>query len=115
VIVVDTGSGIVHEDRGKRLVGNREPRLDIQPVAAEIVTIIFEGKTDHRLKWYGPNKIRVLIGKILSEDVVTKQTVARRRKKFRFTIETGPAQQGWRKVVHGAEMRVAADSDTRYG
>jgi hypothetical protein len=47
---------------------------------------------------YGPNKVRFLIGKILPEGRVAKQTLEGRRKRLRFAIETKLAQRGWQKV-----------------
>jgi len=78
-----------------RQIRPMQPRLDVGPLAYEISMLIVEHEKDRRLKWSGENKVRILIGKILSEQSAVKQTLAGRRRRFRQTLTESLAPYGW--------------------
>lgn len=92
----ETGSATVNV-AGKRLVGEVQPRLDVNPLAEAVVAQVVAGATDERLKWYGDSKVRVLVGNIIPAKGPA-QTLAGRRKRLRKAIEQRLQQQGWQKT-----------------
>ncbi len=86
---------------GQRLVGDRQPRLDVGPLVTEIKELILAGKEDDRLKWQVPGRrVRVQIGKVIPRTGIAKQTLEGRRRRFREHLEKALARVGW-KPVHG--------------
>lgn len=75
----------------------RQPRLDVAAIAEEIVSQIVNRQEDHRLKWYEDGRVRVLVGKVLPEESVVKQTLATRRKRFRSALKERLAHHGWQE------------------
>lgn len=73
------------------------PGFNVLPVARKIVRLIISHKEDKRLKWNNDGSVRVLIGKILSEKSVVKQTIAGRRKRFRLALDELLKKEGWSK------------------
>lgn len=83
---------------GKRLLGKRQPPLDVKPLVAEIVALIADGCEDDRLKWKNKNqRVQVQIGKIIPDNVIM-QTLIGRRKRFSTRLQEALAQLGWQKV-----------------
>lgn len=80
---------------GQRQVRPMTPRLDIRPLAQEVVQLILEGKSDERLKWNGDGSVRIRMGKILPERSAVKQTLAARRKRLRYAVEELLGEKGW--------------------
>ena len=70
-------------------------RLDVRPLAQEVVQLILEDKSDERLKWNDNGSVRVHIGKILPEDSALPQTLAGRRKRFRNAVESLLSEKCW--------------------
>jgi hypothetical protein len=58
-------------------------RLDVKPIAEEIVAAILAGRADDRLKWDGEDHVRLLIGEVLRAGSAGKETLAGRRKRLR--------------------------------
>ena len=70
---------------GRRQIRPSSPRLDVDPLARLLASAIEEGTDDPGLKWVGPSKVRVLIGKVVPDDA-PKQTVTGRRKRLREAL-----------------------------
>jgi len=84
-------------------VGNRQlkpmqPKLDVLPMAQEVVQLIIVRQIDERLIWKEDGSVRIQIGKILPEDSAAKRTIAGRRKRFRKIVDELLANAGWQKV-----------------
>ncbi len=96
---VEQGSAAVGFSPRKRLIGVRGKPLKVGPIADEIVKLVIAGKEGSRLKWYGPTKVRVLLGKILPRGLtISKETLQGRRKRLGKAIEDGLASHRWKKV-----------------
>jgi hypothetical protein len=103
-IDINKGSASCTPNAGKRLKEKSEPRLNVNPMADEVATLVFAGTKDERLKWYGDFKVRVLIGEFIPEGLAVAQTLRGRRKRFIKAVEDRLKQQGWHKVgVHTFE------------
>jgi hypothetical protein len=79
----------------QRQVRPAQPRLDVTPLAEEIVALIVNHREDHRLKRYATGRVRVLISKVLPESSAVKQTLAGRRTRFRAAVGKRLAAHGW--------------------
>ena len=73
-----------------RQVHARQARLNVGPLTEQVANLILQRQDHGWLKWYKDGRVRVLIGKVLPDDLVT-QTLARRRKRFR----AAPSESGW--------------------
>ncbi len=84
---------------GQRLVGDRQPRLDVGPLVTEIKELILAGKEDDRLKWQVPGRrVRVQIGKVIPGTGIARQTFEGRRRRFREHLDKALADVGWNPV-----------------
>ena len=81
-----------------RQVRPMQPRLDVKPMAREIVDLIVNYKEDERLKWSKDGSVRILIGKIIPEASVGKQTLQGRRRRFRNEVDEHLGSCGWQKI-----------------
>jgi hypothetical protein len=81
---------------GRRQVEPRNPPLHVGPIAQEIADLIIQGKQDPRLKWKSPNKVRVLVGKVIPADC-PQQTLAGRRKRFWDALSAQLNDAGWER------------------
>jgi len=94
---VETRSATCSTGRHRQLVP-MQPKLNVEPIAAEIVSLILNRQQDSRLKWNSDGSVRVLIGEILPSGSAVKQTLEGRRKRFRREVEQLLTTRGWRKV-----------------
>jgi len=94
---VENLSATCSTGRHSQLVPMR-PKLNVKPIALEIVSLILHRQKDSRLKWNSDGSVHVLIGAILSSDSAAKQTLEGRRKRFRREVEQLLTTRGWRKV-----------------
>lgn len=83
---------------GHRQLEPMRPRLDVKPIAAEIVELIVNRQDDNRLKWKPDGSVRVLIGNILPSGSAVNQTLQGRRKRFRTELERLLTNHGWNRV-----------------
>ena len=100
--VVDFDAGTAEGiGRGFRQVRPLSPRLDVQPIAAEIAELIVSGRDDPRLQWMPDRtKVRVLTGKIIP-DSGPKQTVQGRRARFTDALIPLINESGWQQAGGG--------------
>lgn len=84
----------------RRQIKPAHPRLDVGPLAEEIFQLIARREGDGRLKWGGDGRVRVLVGKILPEGSVPKQTLEGHRKRFREALSVLLVNAGWNEVRH---------------
>ncbi len=80
---------------GHRQISPMAPRLDVRPIAEEMVNLILQRKSDERLKWKDDGSVQVQIGKILPEGSAATQTLVARRKRFRQAVEALLGEAGW--------------------
>ena len=83
---------------GYRQLIPRQPNLNVKKIAEEIIPIMINKKLDERLKWYDDGTVRILIGKIISSNSASKETVANRRKRFRKVMDELLGNLGWSNV-----------------
>ena len=76
----------------------RTPRLNVRPLADEVVELILMGQTDERLKWREDGTVHVQIGKILPALSAAKRTLEGRRKIFRQRVDEQIGAAGWKRV-----------------
>lgn len=95
-----------------RQVRPMQARLDVAPIAEEIVAQIVNRQEDHRLKWYTDGRVRVLIGKILPEGSAVKQTLAARRRRFWAAVDERLADRGWKECKGGLYERSSSEEAT---
>jgi hypothetical protein len=87
-----------HGSAGYRRVGPINPRLNVEPIAEEIFSLILEHSSDDRLKWRPDGTVSVQIGKVIPADALPKRTLDGRRKRFRDELERKIADAGGRKI-----------------
>jgi hypothetical protein len=95
---VDLDSGTAHcqRDYGKRLVGIRQPRLNVIPLAEEVVGKVVAREDDPRLHWLdGKSRVCVLVGKIIPERSCCRETLTARRKRLRSALLEKMTAAGW--------------------
>lgn len=80
---------------GHRQLRPNAPRLDVRPLAEEVVRIIVSGQADDRVKRLADGRVRVVAGKVIPDDGGPKQTLQGRRKRFRADLEKHLAKHGW--------------------
>jgi hypothetical protein len=78
---------------GRRLVGRREPQLDVNPLAREIASLIASGAQDDRLKWLSPDRVQLKMEAIVP--TTNRQTTEGRRRRFSKALDVALAPQGW--------------------
>lgn len=86
------------KNMGHRQVRPMQARLNIHPVAEEIVQLIIDHQEDERLKWNKDGSVRIQIGKILPEGSAVKQTLNGRRRRFRQTVDELLRNEGWQRA-----------------
>lgn len=82
----------------RRQISRMAPRLDVKPLAAEVLNLILSGQNDPRLKWTGDKRVRINIGKIIPDDGY-KATVAGRRSRFNDHLSVLLKPHGWKFVA----------------
>ena len=99
--VVDLDQGIADQQIvKKRLIGPRQTRLDVGPIANELAMLVTAGERDPRLKWANDGrKVRVLVSEILPSTSAVKQTLAGRRKRLREALKKRLEPDGWNEVA----------------
>ena len=85
---------------GYRQISPMSRRLNVRPLAEEVVQLILQNKTDERLKWNKDGSVRVHIGKILPDHSAVNQTLQGRRRRFREEVENLLDEAGWAYVRH---------------
>jgi hypothetical protein len=88
--------------RGRRLLGKMRRRLDVDPLAAEVIDCVLAGQEDSRLKWREAMRVTVIIGAMVPAGSAAQQTVTGRRKRLMARISEGLAAAGWEKVAGSA-------------
>lgn len=85
---------------GYRQLYAQQPRLNVTPIADEIVDAIINHKEDERIKWNKDGSARLLIGVVLPETSgISKQTTTGRRKRLKAKIdEQLLGKHGWSKI-----------------
>jgi len=98
VVDVNLASAQLSPNSSKRIVGKRQPSINVNPIAEDIVKLVVTGTDDARLRWYDTAKVKVLISKILPKGSAVKQTLVGRRKRLGNAIAARLEQEGWQKV-----------------
>jgi hypothetical protein len=94
---VDLDAGIAYvEERRFRQLRPRAPRLEVGPIADEIVAIIVAGGEDDRLRWSADrDSVRILAGTIIPAGYA--QTTAGRRKRLGEALAQRLEEAGWER------------------
>ena len=93
------GSAHCNPDFGMRHRHPRQPALNVDRLADEVVGLIMQGKDDPSLKWSRDHsRVTLRIGKVIPEKSGFKETVAARRRQLGDAIEKRLQGQRWVKV-----------------
>jgi hypothetical protein len=92
---VDTGEASLKGSR-RRQVSAKDKPLKVGPLVEEIIAAIVERANDHRLKWDGDQKVRVLISSVIS--ATNNQTRSARHKRFWDAMEEKIEPLGWTRL-----------------
>lgn len=92
---VETGEASL-EGRRRRQVSAKDKPLKVEPLVEEIIAAIVERANDHRLKWDGDQKVRILISSVIS--ATNNQTRSARRKRFWNAMEEKIEPLGWTRL-----------------
>jgi hypothetical protein len=97
--MIDVDSGHVDaEVTGHRQIRPMSKRVDVVPLAREIVTLVISGADHECLSWSKTHtKVRVKVGQVIPS-VGPKQTIAGRRKRLREALRVEMDSAGWREV-----------------
>lgn len=87
------------EKAGIRQKRRRQPPLNVRPLAEEIASLVLNRRTDDRLTWHDEHHVKVNIGKILPKDSAVKETLTKRRKRFREVLTERLAAEGWMEYM----------------
>lgn len=96
---VSKACATVCDNNRYRQLHPRQPNLDVGPLVDDIVEKITNGKQDLRLKWLGPDSVRVEVGQIIPSGSGVKQTVAARRKRFKSALRDRLKTADWEQVT----------------
>jgi len=80
---------------GHRQVTPMAPRLDVRPIAEEIVTLVRRSKNDPRLHWRADGSVHVVITRIIPDGSGVRRTVADRRKRLTRALDERFKDAGW--------------------
>ena len=93
---IDVVTGIASfAESGFRQTRPMAARVDVNPIAEGIAALIVKGQEDERLKWFEDGRVRVEIGKVISEWTAAKRTIQGRRRHFREELEELLSRHGW--------------------
>ncbi|BFN37822.1 hypothetical protein [Fidelibacter multiformis] len=73
----------------------KKPRLNVKPIAEELVPIIINRKEDPRIEWKKDGSVRIKLGEIITSDRQFNRTVQDRRKRFKAELNRLLEEQGW--------------------
>lgn len=88
----------VTDTNRRRVIGERQSPVNVEPIADEIADAIRNGREDPRLKWYSESKVQVRIGKVLLAKSAVRQTLDGRRARLREAIRKRLQPLSWREV-----------------
>ena len=83
---------------GYRQLRRRQPPLDVSPLAERVVTAI-NGRDDPCLVRRPKGSVQVRVGMLIPESSAPKQTVTKRRRRFRSVLNERLATVGWYPVT----------------
>lgn len=89
------------EKVGRRQLDPMQPRLNVGPLAEKIADLITSGQEHDWLKWYSPDRVRVMVGEVLPKGSAVKQTLEGRRRRLWRALTAGMEPSGWKCLGHG--------------
>lgn len=89
---------------GYRQIKPMDKRLNTKKLGKEIAEIISNRTDDFRLKWYGDNEVRILIGEAIP--ATNKQTTSNRRKRFKRVLGEQLDKIGWKEIKRDRYKRL---------
>lgn len=98
---IDAGKADCNQQPRPRQLAPMAPRLDVNPIAENIVRSIIGQRDDNALKWLNSSKTKVTlaIGPVVPGRG-PKQTTIGRRKRLRKVVTMLLADAGWKVVLH---------------
>jgi hypothetical protein len=94
-------------DSGGRQIRPTAAPMDVGAIAAEIASIVNDGRDDARIVRQD-NTVRILMGDIIPS--TNSQTTAGRRRRFSLELERLVLPQGWRRKRAGSHLVFERDS-----
>ncbi len=96
---IDTNEATATVSVGRyRQLHRQEPRLDVRPLAEQLVQLVVDGSDDPRFKRYPHGEIRLLIGEVLPAGSAVLQTLTGRRRRLRAEMSVRLAAAGYEEV-----------------
>lgn len=81
-----------------RQLRKRQPAVDVDPIAEELVQAILQHTDDDRICWLKSGDAKISMGKVFPSNDAAKQTVAGRRKRLRLRLEELLRAPGWTMI-----------------
>jgi hypothetical protein len=76
-----------------------QPRLDVKPLVAKVVSLAGSGADDSFLRWSADRtRVTVMTGSVIPATGY-RQTIEGRRKRFREALREAMKSSGWREVA----------------
>ena len=91
------GSAVCHVETYRQLY-EKNPPLDVKPIAQDAANLILRREQYERLQWRDDGTVQVRMGELIPGDGIPKQTLQGRRKRFRSALEKLLGEKGWTKV-----------------
>jgi hypothetical protein len=83
---------------GRRQLTPMQAALKVDPIADELVAAIVAHREDDRLDWRSDDSVRVLIGKVITDDSAAQETVRNRRKRLSGALKKRLGDAAWDAV-----------------
>lgn len=80
---------------GRRQLRPRAKPFLMKAVIAEVITAIRDGKSDDRIRWDGPDKVKLKTNELFPNGSAFRMTLAGRRKAFRSLVTAALVAEGW--------------------
>lgn len=90
---------------GRRQLRPPSKPYPMEAVVAEVIRAIREGKTDDRIRWDGPDKVKLKTGEVFPNGSAFRMTLAARRKAFRSLVAAVLIREGWERRGRDAFVR----------
>jgi hypothetical protein len=97
-----------YKGAGRRQLSPMANRVDVEPIADEIVGLIVGRVKDHRIHWLPDGQVRVEMGKIFP-DGPPKKTVQGRRTRLRKRLIEMLSEKGWKQEHRNGNTFVKVD------
>lgn len=89
------------EKVGHRQLSAMQRRLDVEPLAEKVASLVASGQEHEWLEWRSASRVHVVIGRILPKGSAAKRTLEGRRKRLREALRERMEGTGWNWAGRG--------------